>query len=106
MISGVTGKTSTDAFSRMEEKVEALEAAAEVSAEMGSLNGNMLPGTAGAGVEAQFKALEAADELDDELAKMKGLLSGGPSSSDSGSSSSKKSDVDDELEKLKRDAGL
>lgn len=106
MISGVTGKTSTDAFSRMEEKVEALEAAAEVSAEMGSLNGNMLPGTAGAGVEAQFKALEAADELDDELAKMKGLLSGGPSSSDNGSSSSKKSDVDDELEKLKRDAGL
>ena len=106
MISGVTGKTSTDAFTRMEEKVEALEAAAEVSAEMGSLSGsNMLPGTAGASVEAQFKALEASSDLDDELAKMKGLL-GASSDSGSSSSSSKKSDVDDELEKLKRDAGL
>ena len=106
MISGVTGKTSTDAFTRMEEKVEALEAAAEVSAEMESLSGsNMLPGTAGASVEAQFKALEASSDLDDELAKMKGLL-GASSDSDSSSSSSKKSDVDDELEKLKRDAGL
>jgi len=105
MMSGVTGKTSTDAFTRMEEKVEALEAAAEVSAEMGSLGGNALPGSSAASLENQFKALEAADELDDELAKMKGLLSP-ESSSTSGSNSSKKPDVDDELEKLKRDAGL
>ena len=48
MISGVTGKASTDAFARMEDKVEALEAAAEVSAEMGSITGNALPGTAAA----------------------------------------------------------
>ena len=34
MLGGVTGKTSMDAFKRMEDKVEALEAAAEVSAEM------------------------------------------------------------------------
>merc|ERR1719215_238463 len=46
MLSGVTGKTSMDAFSRMEEKVEALEAAAEVSAEMGAIGGNALPGSA------------------------------------------------------------
>merc|ERR1719469_417525 len=51
MLSGVTGKTSMDAFTRMEEK---LEASAEVSAEMGSLGGNMLPGSDGAGIEAQF----------------------------------------------------
>jgi len=100
MISGVTGKASTDAFSRMEEKVEALEAAAEVSAEMGSISGNALPGSSGANVENQFKALEAANEIDDELAKMKGLLGA------ESSASSPKSDVDDELEKMKRDAGL
>jgi phage shock protein A len=102
MISGVTGKASTDAFTRMEQKVEALEAAAEVSAEMGSITGNALPGSAGASIEDQFKALEASNEIDDELAKMKGLL-GGESSASSGA---KNSDVDDELEKLKRDAGL
>ena len=114
MLSGVTGKTSMDAFTRMEEKVEQLEASAEVSAEMGSLGGNMLPGSDGAGIEAQFAALEASDSVDDELAKMKGLLSGSSSSSSSeggSNSDSKKSDVDDELvddelEKMKRDAGL
>lgn len=105
MISGVTGKASTDAFARMEEKVEAMEAAAEVSAEMGSLTGNALPGSSSASIEDKFKALEASSEIDDELAKMKGLLSA-ESSSSSGSSDSKKNDVDDELEKLKRDAGL
>lgn len=110
MISGVTGKTSMDAFTRMEEKVEQLEASAEVSAEMGSLGGNLLPGSEGASIEAQFAALEASDSVDDELAKMKGLLSGSSSSSssDGGSDtdSKKSADVDDELEKLKRDAGL
>lgn len=114
MMSGVSGKTSMDAFSRMEEKVEALEAAAEVSAEMGSLNGNLLPGTEASSVEAQFKALEAEGSVDAELAKMKGLLSGSSddssasSSTASGgaSSSSGNSEVDDELAKMKRDAGL
>lgn len=50
MLGGITGKTSMDAFTRMEDKVEALEAAAEVSAEMGSLNGNSLPGSSGSSV--------------------------------------------------------
>lgn len=112
MMSGISGKTSMDAFARMEEKVEALEAAAEVSAEMGSLNGNLLPGTAASSVEAQFKALEAASEVDVELAKLKGLLgdssSASSSSGSSSGSSSKSSDpaIDDELEKMKKDAGL
>jgi len=108
MITGVTGKTSTDAFTRMEEKVEALEASAEISAEMGSMDGNYLPGTEGASIEAQFAALESSDAVNDELAKMKGLLTGSSPSegSDESSSSSKKSGVDDELEKLKKDAGL
>ena len=106
MLGGMTGKTSMDAFTRMEEKVEALEAAAEVSAEMGAIGANALPGSSS--LEKEFKALEGAASVDDELAKLKGLLK--PSSSDGGgsASSSSASDgaVDDELEKLKRDAGL
>jgi len=105
MISGITGKTSMDAFSRMEEKVEALEASADVSAEMGSLTGNMLPGSPESSVEAQFKALEASSAVDDELRRMKGLL-GASKEEGGGSSSSGSSSVDDELDKLKRDAGL
>jgi phage shock protein A len=106
MLGGITGATSMDAFTRMEQKVEALEAAAEVSAEMGSIGGNLLPGSS---LEKEFRMLEGSSAVDNELAKMKGLLEG---SKDSSSSSSKPSAaasspaVDDELEKLKRDAGL
>jgi phage shock protein A len=121
MLGGITGKTSMDAFKRMEDKVEALEASAEVSAEMGSLTGNALPGSAESSVEAQFRLMEGESSVDSELNKLKGLLSGG---ADSGSSSSTASTtasssapppanpvvddavVDDEMEKLKRDAGL
>lgn len=106
MLGGLTGSTSMDAFNRMEEKVEALEAAAEVSAEMGAVGANALPGSSSASLESQFKQLEAASSVDDELAKMKGLLSG--SSDDSGSSNSSSSsskpsspEVEDELSKLK-----
>jgi len=105
MLSGVTGTTSMDAFSRMEDKVEALEAAADVSAEMGSLNsGKALPGSSASSLEDQFKMLEGESAVDDELNNMKKLLAG----SGGGASSPKKEDkgIDDELEKLKRDAGL
>jgi len=98
MLSGISGKTSMDAFTRMEEKVESLEAAAEVSAEMGMVN-NALPGSSS--IEQEFALLEAGSAVEDELASMKkNLLSG------SSSSGSKNSDVDDELAKLKKDAGL
>ena len=43
MISGITGKTSMDAFKRMEEKVEALEASAEVSKEMTKIEDEFTP---------------------------------------------------------------
>mmetsp|Transcript_21038 Transcript_21038/g.34797 ORF Transcript_21038/g.34797 Transcript_21038/m.34797 type:complete len:319 (-) Transcript_21038:188-1144(-) len=108
MLGGITGKTSMDAFTRMEEKVEALEAAAEVSAEMGSIGGNALPGSAGSSIENQFKALEASSSVDDELQKLKGLLNPAPSSDGGGAAkgSGASSGVDDELEQLKKDAGL
>jgi phage shock protein A len=98
MLSGITGTTSMDAFARMEEKVESLEAAAEVSAEMGSLSGNALPGSANSDLEKQFKMLEGDNAVDDELKKMKGMLGG--------SAEPKKDGVDDELERLKKEAGL
>ena len=101
MLGGVTGKTSMDAFKRMEDKVEALEASAEVSEQMGSLG--QLPGAAD--IEKEFKLLEASSSVDDELEKMKkNLLTGSAEETKSSSSSSKP--VDDELEKLKKDAGL
>jgi len=105
MLGGITGKTSMDAFNRMEEKVEALEASAEVSAEMGAMNGKALPGS----IESEFRALEAASDVDNELNKLKGLLNAGadPSTESKSSSSSKPKDpLDDELAKLKKDAGL
>ena len=105
MLGGFTGTTSMDAFERMEEKVSALEAAAEVSAEMST--NKALPGSAESDIEKQFKMLEAGSSVDDELAKMKGLLQGSSDAdSSSSSSSSSRSGVDDELEKLKKDAGL
>ena len=103
MLGGLTGTTSMDAFERMEEKVSALEAAAEVSAEMSA--NKALPGSAESDIEKQFKMLEAGSSVDDELAKMTGLLQGSSDAESSGSNSSK-SGVDDELEKLKKDAGL
>lgn len=77
MLSGLTGKTSMDAFKRMEEKVEALEAAAEVSAEMGTISGNVLPGSVESNIENEFLLLEGSAAVDDELEKLKkNLLSG------------------------------
>lgn len=102
MLTGVTGKTSMDAFSRMEEKVEALEAAAEVSAEMAGAGGNALPGS----IEKEFKLLEASSSVDDELARMKGLLPGAKDESNKSSSAKSDPGIDAEMEKLKRDAGL
>lgn len=97
MLSGVTGNSSMDAFNKMEEKVEALEAAAEVSAEMGQ---NALPGGSSS-IEREFALLEGKSAVDDELAKMKGLLNPGNEEK-----KSKNSALDDEMEQLKRDAGL
>lgn len=71
MLGGMTGKTSMDAFKRMEEKVEALEAAADASAEMSGLN-NLLPGGKDAlTLEQEFMLLEGSAAVDEELAKMK-----------------------------------
>jgi phage shock protein A len=76
MVSGLTGRTSMDAFNRMEEKVLALEAAAEVSADMAknTMNKALTPSSSNKGsasdIEMQFRLLEASDSVDNELEKL------------------------------------
>ena len=66
------------AFARMEEKVEALEAVAEASAEMKRLEGMKSNDDEDAkdfDLEFEFNALERQSAVDSELNKLKGLLS-------------------------------
>merc|ERR1712224_712129 len=72
-----------DAFNRMEEKVLALEASAEVSVEMAknTMSGALAPSSPSSSknnkdssVEMQFRMLEASDSVDKELEKLKANL--------------------------------
>merc|ERR1711937_867687 len=79
MMSGLTGKTSMDAFNRMEQKVEALEAAAEVSADMAknAWNRALAPSSKKEGapdIELQFRMLESSDSVEKELEKLKSKI--------------------------------
>merc|ERR1712224_1193294 len=100
MLSGLTGATSMDALNRIEDKVLAMEAAAEVSSEMAktTMNNMMLPSSkndksSSSSLEAQFRMLEASDSVDKELEKLKAnfLPSSSLSSSDSASAAAVKS---------------
>lgn len=66
MLSEVGQIGGAGAFNRMKEKVEMLEAEAEVS--QGLLPNSLPRGSA----EEQFRQLEAGDAIDDELSKLKG----------------------------------
>ena len=83
MLSGVGTGSSMAAVDRMTEKVDQLEATAEVSKQ---LAGSSSTG-AGSTVDDRFKALESGSSVDDELKAMKGAL---PSA------------VDDELAEMKK----
>jgi len=87
MLAGVGTGSSVAAFDKMAEKVEQLEAEADVSKQLAASSST----GAGSSIDAQFKALEAGNVVDDELAAMKaaqGILPASP--------------VDDELEEMKR----
>lgn len=77
MVSGLTGRTSMDAFNRMEEKVLTLEAAAEVSVDMAkcSMDKALAPSSSkkdlASDTEMQFRLLEASDSVDKELEKLR-----------------------------------
>jgi phage shock protein A len=69
MLSGVgTGQSAMAAFDRMSEKVETLEAEADVSKQMAAANGS---GTKALGMEEKFKALEQSSSVDDELESLR-----------------------------------
>jgi phage shock protein A len=86
-----------DAFERIKEKVEMLEANSAAAGEL-----------AGADLESQFAALEGAPEVDSELEAMKRRLSGGasqvslPAADSAAVQQVKVTEVDGELEALKR----
>ena len=82
MIAGVGSGNSMAAFDRMSEKVDQLEAEADVSKQLALSGGAKSPA-----LEDQFKALEAGGSVDDELDAMKKAL---PAA------------VDDELAEMKR----
>mmetsp|Transcript_32507 Transcript_32507/g.30981 ORF Transcript_32507/g.30981 Transcript_32507/m.30981 type:complete len:288 (-) Transcript_32507:241-1104(-) len=67
-----SGSNSMAAFDRMKEKVENLEATAEVAGELAAASS----GAASPNMEERFKALEGSSDVEDELAKMKRQLPG------------------------------
>merc|ERR1719198_1064996 len=68
MLAGVGTSSSMAAFDRMSEKVEQLEAEADVSKQLAAAS----PGSgAGSTIDQQFKALESGSAVDDELEAMK-----------------------------------
>jgi len=107
---GTSGSSSMDAFERMKEKVESLEAKAEVSSELAlsSVGTN-------SSLEEKFRLLEGNSKIDDELELMKIQLPSGKqssklpelpsSSSTASSSSSSQSALDLEYERLKKEMG-
>eukprot|EP00904_Undaria_pinnatifida_P012864 jgi/Undpi1/8708/HiC_scaffold_25.g11173.m1 len=95
MLGNISGTTSMDAFDRMQEKVENLEASAEISGE--------LTGASSVSLEGQFKALEGTNAVDDELARMKGLLPAKKGAAPQLTSSTP--EVESELDQMKKDMG-
>mmetsp|Transcript_7323 Transcript_7323/g.13069 ORF Transcript_7323/g.13069 Transcript_7323/m.13069 type:complete len:300 (+) Transcript_7323:103-1002(+) len=97
MLNNVGTSSGLAAFEKMREKVEALEAQSEVSAQM-ALKGSS------PSIESKFRELEATSSVDDELQRMKQQLQLPHAKNTSGAAYS--SSVNDEIERLKREQGL
>jgi len=85
MLAGVGTSSSVAAFDRMSEKVEQLEAEADVSKQLAQST----TGSGGMSLESQFKSLEAAGGVEDELQQLKAAQQALPA-------------VDAELEEMKK----
>jgi len=83
MLAGVGSSSSVAAFDRMKDKVEQMEAEADVSKQLAASSGSATGGS----IESQFKALESGGGVDAELEAMKKALPGS---------------VDAELEEMKK----
>jgi len=95
-IGSVNTSGAMAAFDRMEEKVLQMEARSQATAELAG----------GGGLEEDFRKLEASSDIDDELAAMKAKLAGGSVNQSqlpaSNQGSVEKSEVDSELEDLRK----
>lgn len=98
-MSGVTGSNSMEAFERMKEKVESLEAKAEIAGQLAvTSSGSTL------NLEDKFKALEGNSKVDDELEKMRRALPGPAKSvAKLPPATETMSDLDLEYERLKKE---
>mmetsp|Transcript_39332 Transcript_39332/g.98477 ORF Transcript_39332/g.98477 Transcript_39332/m.98477 type:complete len:314 (+) Transcript_39332:43-984(+) len=93
MLSRTSKSGAMQAFEAMEDKVDKLEAEAEVSLELSGSD---------ASLEDRFKKLEAGSKVEDELSALKGMIGGGDSKPKILEADVKKdAKVDDELKKLK-----
>ena len=113
-VSGLNSNNAMGAFERMEDKVMEMEASGQAAAELVSEGG---------GLEDQFAQLESGSDVDDELAAMKAQLSGssqsqgalpegqqqqqssgqsGQGQSGQGQSAADNSEMDAELEALRK----
>jgi phage shock protein A len=94
MLGNVGTGSALKAFEQMEEKVMQLEAQSEALEELGSND-----------LEKRFATLEGSDDVNSELAKLKAKMVSGTQSAQlpsSQSSSVKNSEIEGELEKLRR----
>ena len=103
MLSSVSGTTSMDAFERMREKVESMEAEAEVAGELAATSSGSAPKS----IEDRFKQLEGSSKVDDELDNMRKQLPSPEKKVESLPSATIQSDaaLDEEYEKLKKELG-
>ena len=102
MLSSVTGSTSMDVFDKMKEKVESMEAEAEVAGELAAST----TGTTSKSMEDRFKALEAGSSVDDELEKLRKQLPGSLVEADAPKELPASSpELDAEYERLKKELG-
>lgn len=106
LLNTVGDSNSMEAFERMKEKVETMEAKAEIAGELAASSS----GTS-ASMEDRFKALESGNAVDDELEKMKAMKALPPgeiAASDAAEETSVQAELgelDLEYEKLKKDLG-
>ena len=88
MLAGVGTSSSMAAFDKMADKVEQLEATADVSKQLAM---SQAGGSEGTSLDQQFKALESGNAVDDELEAMKAGMKNLPASP-----------VDDELAEMRK----
>ena len=103
LLNTVGDSNSMEAFERMKEKVEKMEATAEIAGELAASSSG-----SSANLEDRFKALESGSVVDDELEKMKAMkaLPPGEQTSEKATEATEElSELDLEYEKLKKELG-